>query len=448
MTTDTIDYENNEDLKLLYEIKEKLIEYNDLKDQEYVLKRKEKAYDKQLKEVQNRFDSEKEKTINARRNDIILKYDYQISELQENIKETLEERKEEKKKRKNNSIERETEQYQIKIRSNKDEINRIAEECGITGIYNTRLCYSIFLPYSFWDFILFLVRLSLLILLNLFIIYPLLTPALVRFINYSFVICITIISILLILDFLDLIAPKKGRLFTKKKYKINDLLIMLFETIFIVGLWAYHSTSETIKSGFISVFIFIFEIIILSKIHVSIRNNIYYKMDYDKLTTLKSLIKENRTNTRRIKIETKRIKNDTDEKRYNLDSFDQNIIEIQKKIENVNEEKIKSLNVFENITKEKIKMEIERKYAVEIKNKEELVDDIYDNQLSLASEITKFENAYIIRYRTLLGGIEVSLDNVNSLIDIIEHGRAGNISEAVNQYNEEKRKNRIIQINL
>lgn len=156
---------------------------------------------------------------------------------------------------------------------------------------------------------------------------------------------------------------------------------------------------------------------------------------YNILIQGKNIWNEIKLNEKKIiKIENK-IKNDKDETRYDLQSYDKQLEEVKKEMIEIENERTKALNTFEKEEKEHIISQVDqnRKQGYQmLKDKHTLVlNKIQEYEQMLKSQKEKIEQEYIKK----LGKDYIEEDVLDELISIIEEEEANNIEEAIEVYN-------------
>ncbi len=150
------------------------------------------------------------------------------------------------------------------------------------------------------------------------------------------------------------------------------------------------------------------------------------------LYRLRANIKKNNKKIKKIK---KRILKDKDESRYDLGKYDNDINDIEDRINDIVRRKNEALSDFEKSTKSEIANEIKGKDKPRIeKIKEELAKEseelkkLEDKQKDISLDLTTGYGPYI--------GVEnLNVKTIDAMIDLVNSGRAKNISEAISIVN-------------
>lgn len=151
----------------------------------------------------------------------------------------------------------------------------------------------------------------------------------------------------------------------------------------------------------------------------------------DAFLELYRMRKDIKKNNKKIKKIKKRILKDKDESRYDLGKFDNDINDIEDRINDIVRRKNEALSEFEKTTKSEIANEIKGKDKPRIdKIKDELdrasdeLKKLEDRQKDISLDLTTGYGPYI--------GIEnLNVRTVDAMIEVINDGRAKNISEAM-----------------
>ena len=137
---------------------------------------------------------------------------------------------------------------------------------------------------------------------------------------------------------------------------------------------------------------------------------------------------------RKIARKEKRIKNDADESGYELEAFDSEIGDIQQQIDRIVEEKKNALTVFENQTKKDIASDINARLAPEIEESDSKLQGIRSEKHQIDSELNELTVKISKNYESYLGKEVLSLNVIESMIEIMNDGNAEVIADALEYY--------------
>lgn len=175
-----------------------------------------------------------------------------------------------------------------------------------------------------------------------------------------------------------------------------------------------------ILGGFIALYIFI-----RKKIYIKHRQEMKDAIRFrTKITGLK----------RRIAKKEQNIRMDSDESRYELEKFDDEINDIQQQIDNIVEEKKNAMTLFETQTRRDIISEIHTRYAPEIEEDQKQLDETRTEKHKTDSELNDLTVRISKNYETYLGKEILDTTIIDSLIEIMDNGNAQSVSEAVDYY--------------
>lgn len=137
-------------------------------------------------------------------------------------------------------------------------------------------------------------------------------------------------------------------------------------------------------------------------------------------------------NKKKIKMIKKDIKKDKDESKYNLDNFDEEIAEINERIDSATEKKRKALEDFEKNTKPAIVSEITDRNKSKLEEMKKEVQEISAKRKSLEAEEKELAYHITEAYEGFIGSEYMDVRRIEDLIAVINSGNATNISEAIN----------------
>lgn len=148
----------------------------------------------------------------------------------------------------------------------------------------------------------------------------------------------------------------------------------------------------------------------------------------------RNLRNEMHANDKRMKIITKNIRKDRNDSVYNLGKYDDEIAQIQQTLSETTEKKRDAINTFETVTKNIIFDEITASHK-------ERIDELTaaceqeDWELKRMEAAVQDKQLYVTdRYAPYLGKEFLTPERLEALLDIMEHGTASNLSEAMQMY--------------
>ena len=155
---------------------------------------------------------------------------------------------------------------------------------------------------------------------------------------------------------------------------------------------------------------------------------------YDVLKHAQALRQQIAENERRIREIKKNISADTSEEKYNLVSFDDEIAHIRQEQADITMKKQEALSTFDSVTKSIISDEL-------TSNSQPRIDELTAQKNEASALLSQLEEARKAKALTLSNDYEVYLgkefmdpERINALAEIINHGTATNISEAIEEY--------------
>ncbi len=154
----------------------------------------------------------------------------------------------------------------------------------------------------------------------------------------------------------------------------------------------------------------------------------------EEILQVKKLRSSIRKNKKKINAIKKNIKDDRDESAYGLQNFDEELAKLEQELAEISQQKKEALETFDNTTRQVIAAEIQsvnedklnglkadyEKVCAETKKSEEMIKAL---TIKIASE-----------YEPFIGKDLMTLERLDSLINIIQSGSAATISEAINFY--------------
>lgn len=150
------------------------------------------------------------------------------------------------------------------------------------------------------------------------------------------------------------------------------------------------------------------------------------------MTERRDRIMDNKRQINRIR---RSIKKDTDDSMYNLNDFDDEINEINKRIKITEEKKAQAVNEFEHKIKPVIIKDIEDSNSPEIERMQSRLSELTDNRRELEEKQKEIMYKITSSYEAFLESRNVNIESVNMMIEVIESGNASTVSDALNYIN-------------
>lgn len=130
----------------------------------------------------------------------------------------------------------------------------------------------------------------------------------------------------------------------------------------------------------------------------------------------------------------KSIRRDKDESSYGLEKYDEEMVALDKQIDQIVTEKKQALTEFETQTKKNIIDEIKNRFATELDTIKAQNESAYNEQREAEAQIKNLELEVSSRYTAYIGKENLSVATINSLIEIINGGEATTIADALTHY--------------
>lgn len=213
---------------------------------------------------------------------------------------------------------------------------------------------------------------------------------------------------------------------------INDILIILFAlllTLLMIPCGIYFFLLPEEKISYL-VLVYIATVIIFGGIYLLI-GNITKDKHSEILKQIRELRHEIIKNKKIIKAIKKNIKKDRDESSYGLENFDEDLEKLDSEAAEIAQQKKDALLTFENTTIQVITSETRRQYEEKIASLKEENDKVIANSVQAENKVKALTLKIASEYEPFIGKDLITLDRIESLINIIEAGNASNISEAV-----------------
>ncbi|HHT88077.1 MAG TPA: hypothetical protein GX002_03595 [Clostridiales bacterium] len=215
----------------------------------------------------------------------------------------------------------------------------------------------------------------------------------------------------------------------------SDVVIIFFAlllTLLIIPYGTYFHILPEEKILYL-VLIYIATVIIFGGLYLLIGNHTKDKHS-DVLRQVRGLRHEIVSNIKKMNSIKKDIKSDRDESSYGLEDFDENLKKLDDEAAEIIRQKKEALLTFENTTAQIITSEIIKKYEEKLTNLKAENEAIAVKSVQADQKIKALTLKIANEYEPFIGKDLITLDRIDSLINIIQAGNASNISEAVQFY--------------
>ena len=212
----------------------------------------------------------------------------------------------------------------------------------------------------------------------------------------------------------------------------SDLLIILLmvSIVFLVIPSGIHFFFLPKENPYYLILIYFITIVIFAGLDFLITSRIKEKNrdTFIQIKDIKTKIRVNRKRMSRIK---KKIQEDRDESYYGLEKFDEELSSLEQEVADISDKKKRALAHFDKTTKAVIIKQIEERFT---EKRNELKSN-YDKATSEAAQLDKHIKALTLKiaseYEPYLGKDLMTVNRLESLINIIRSENATNIAEAI-----------------
>ena len=207
------------------------------------------------------------------------------------------------------------------------------------------------------------------------------------------------------------------------------ILLTLILTLLVIpcGIYFFVLPEERILY---LVIIYVITVIIFGGLYLLIENHTKDKHS-DTIKQVRNLRHEIAMNKKKINAIKADIKKDGDESIYGLENFDEELAKLDKEMAEIAEQKKEALLTFENTTTQVITSEIRKQYEEKLAALRAENDKIVAQAAQAESKVKALTLKIASEYEPFIGKDLITLDRIDSLINIIEAGNAATISEAV-----------------
>lgn len=176
--------------------------------------------------------------------------------------------------------------------------------------------------------------------------------------------------------------------------------------------------------------VYIVDIVLFGGIYMLISNLVKDKHN-NEINGIAELIKEIRNTKKNIRMVKRGIEKDDDESEYGLEAYDQELAEMDIKLDGLSAGVQKALDDFEADTKQVITNEIRGRYEPEIATLQQQADAASSEHKQLTETIRNEALALSTNYEAQIGKSNMTIAVIDKLIAIIEEGKATNIGDAL-----------------
>jgi hypothetical protein len=215
----------------------------------------------------------------------------------------------------------------------------------------------------------------------------------------------------------------------------SEFLIILCSLLVILlaipcGIYFFLLPKEEIWS---LITIYIITVLIFGGLYVFIGNHTKDK-HLSEIKQVKGLRIKIRINNKKMAVIKRNIRKDRDESSYGLENFDQELVALEKDITEFTNQKKEALSVFDNSTSQVIAGEIKGRYEEKLTALKAEYERVRSEAANAEDKIQQLTIKIGSEYEPFIGKDLMTLDRLDALINIIQAGSAGNISEALAFY--------------
>lgn len=178
---------------------------------------------------------------------------------------------------------------------------------------------------------------------------------------------------------------------------------------------------------------YVITVVFFGGLYITLDNRIKDK-HINELKQVKELRKKIRNNNKKAHIISKNIKKDRDESTYGLEGFDEELSKLEKEMAEVAEQRKAALSIFDNSTSPVISAEIKARSEDKLKGLQSQYEKVRAEVAVAQEKVKQLTIKIASEYEPYLGKDFMTLDRLESLINIIQAGSAANISEALTFY--------------
>lgn len=207
------------------------------------------------------------------------------------------------------------------------------------------------------------------------------------------------------------------------------IILALLLTLLIIpcGIYFFVLTEEKILY---LVLLYVVTVLFFGGVYLLIGNHTKDK-HRDVLLQVRGLRHEIILNKKKIVAIQKRVKNDQDESTYGLEDIDEELGKLVQEVAEIAEEKKEALLTFENTTTQVLSSEIEKQYVDKMEGLKSEHKNITTELVQAEEKIKALTLKIASKYEPFIGKDLITIDRIDSLINIMEAGNANTISEAL-----------------
>ncbi len=181
------------------------------------------------------------------------------------------------------------------------------------------------------------------------------------------------------------------------------------------------------------VLVYVAIVVILLVIYMLIENHVKDKHinGLKEIRILRNDLKKNKKKQNRV---IKGIKKDKDESIYKLENFDAELQELNKELEDINEQKNDSLTVFDNTTKFEISNEIRSRYEDELTTYKSDLEYVVKERKQLEERIKTTSLNIANTYEVYIGKEFMSVEKLETLAILMKENELRTVSEAISLF--------------
>ncbi|MGB4660386.1 MAG: hypothetical protein WBI07_14510 [Mobilitalea sp.] len=178
------------------------------------------------------------------------------------------------------------------------------------------------------------------------------------------------------------------------------------------------------------ILIYVVTVIIFGLIYVILGNHTKEKHP-DEIKRVKGIRQTIRVNKRKIKVIKNNIRKDRDESAYGLENFDEELSKLNQEITEFATQKKEALATFDNTTIPVIAAEIQGENEDQLKGFKTRYEETQKEAKKAEINMKALAIKIASEYEAFIGKDLMSMERLDSLINIIQAGSANNISEAI-----------------
>lgn len=209
---------------------------------------------------------------------------------------------------------------------------------------------------------------------------------------------------------------------------IGIILLSLIIAFFAIPLGVYFILLEGMNVIYLSL-CYIAVIIVFGGIYLIVgKTKCKHREALGRVRGMRKKIQESKKQQRRIK---RKVRNDKDERSYDLDEFDSEIKNLQNSINEITEQKIIALREFDDLTSQNIKDQIIANHKDELDSLKVEYHKVHEENKENLDQLNKLSLSISEEYEGYLGKDNLSLEKIEKMEEIMTTGDAKTISEAL-----------------